>query len=210
MTAADCAQRLIAGSVALGLTLPASGVTALCDYIDLLAQWNRRYNLTAVRDPGEMVTRHLLDSLAVAPYVQGTRVLDAGTGAGLPGIPLAVAFPDKHFTLLDSAGKKTRFVMHAALSLGLGNVEVVQARTEDYRPTESFATVLSRAFAHLADFLARTRHLGAPGGRWLAMKGAPSTQELQDLPAGFRLVAVHPLRVPELDAKRCVVEVVKA
>lgn len=197
------------GIAELGLALSNDAVAALCSYIDLLHQWNQRYNLTAVRDPGEMVSRHLLDSLAVMPYLNGKRVLDAGTGAGLPGIPLAMACPDKHFVLLDSNGKKIRFVTHAVTALSLKNVEVVQARAEDYRPAELFATVISRAFAQLADFLVLTGHLCAPGGRWLAMKGAPAESELQNLPAGFRRVAVHPLKVPGLDVRRCVVEVKK-
>lgn len=201
---------LRAGVAELGLALPNGAVAALCSYIDLLHQWNQRYNLTAVRDPGAMVSRHLLDSLAVLPYLHGGRVLDTGTGAGLPGIPLAVACPERRFVLLDSNGKKVRFVTHAVTALGLRNVEIVQARTEDYRPAEPFATVISRAFAQLADFLLLTAHLCAPDGRWLAMKGAPADSELQNLPAGFRRVAVYPLKVPGLDARRCVVEIARA
>ncbi|HKT32654.1 MAG TPA: 16S rRNA (guanine(527)-N(7))-methyltransferase RsmG [Gammaproteobacteria bacterium] len=209
MTPHDITRLLEVGIAELGLSLPAEAPTKLCGYIGVLQQWNLKYNLTAVRKPEEMVSRHVLDSLAVAPWVQGARVLDVGTGAGLPGIPLAVAFPERHFTLLDSHGKKTRFVVHVATTLGLRNVEVVQARVEDYRAPDPFDTVITRAFAALADFLAVSAHLGGPGSRWLAMKGAPSESELRELPPGFQLAAVHALKVPGLDAQRCVVEVRK-
>lgn len=207
MTPHDITRLLETGMAELGLKLPTDAPAMLCSYIEVLQQWNRKYNLTAVRAPAQIVSRHILDSLAVAPWVHGTRVLDVGTGAGLPGIPLAVAFPERHFTLLDSHGKKTRFVTHAATMLGLRNVEVVQARVETYRAPEPFATVITRAFAALGEFLGASAHLGASGTRWLAMKGAPPADELQALPAGFRLLAVHALKVPGLDAARCVVEV---
>ena len=189
--------------------LPAGAETKLLGFTDLLLQWNQAYNLTAVRDPAEVLTKHLLDSLAVLPYVQGSPVLDVGTGAGLPGIPLALALPDTRFVLLDSNGKKTRFITHAAAVLPLPNVTALQARIEDYRPETPFATVLSRAFASLGDFLKLAGHACAPGGRLLAMKGAPDPVELRDLPPGFRLRGVHPLKVPGLDAERCVVEIQK-
>ncbi|MGA9852475.1 MAG: 16S rRNA (guanine(527)-N(7))-methyltransferase RsmG [Gammaproteobacteria bacterium] len=210
MAQQDWRQLLLSGLAQLRLELPPDGPVKLLAFIELLAKWNSAYNLTAVREPAEMVNKHLLDSLAVAPFLHDRKILDAGTGAGLPGIPLAVAFPERHFTLLDSNGKKTRFVTHAATTLGLKNVEVVQVRAEDYRPEEPFDTVTSRAFASLTEFLDMTAHLCAPVGRWLAMKGEPPDNELQKLPAGFRLIAVHPIRVPGLDAQRCVVEVVKA
>lgn len=210
MTPHEITRLLEAGMAELGLSLPAAAPTTLCRYIEVLLQWNRKYNLTAVRAPAQIVSRHILDSLAVAPWVHGTRVLDIGTGAGLPGIPLAVAFPERHFTLLDSNGKKTRFVTHAATTLGLRNVEVVQARVETYRAPEPFATVITRAFAALGEFLGVSAHLGAAGTRWLAMKGAPPADELQALPAGFRLLAVHALKVPGVEAARCVVEVKKS
>ncbi|MGB9428325.1 MAG: 16S rRNA (guanine(527)-N(7))-methyltransferase RsmG [Gammaproteobacteria bacterium] len=209
MTQQEWIRELAAGIGQLGLAIPSPAQSKLSAYIALLHKWNRTYNLTAVREPGEMVSKHLLDSLAVAPFVRGPRVLDVGTGAGLPGIPLAIALPEHYFILLDGNGKKTRFVTQAVTALGLKNVEVVQARAEDFRPAERFATVLSRAFASLADFLALTAHLGTPAGRWLAMKGARPDDELQALPAGFRLLAVHLLNVPRLNAQRCVVEIEK-
>ena len=206
----EWSRELTAGIAQLELAVPSVAPVVLSDYVELLHKWNRRYNLTAVREPAEMLRKHVLDSLTVAPYLRGERLLDVGSGAGLPGIPLAVAFPQRRFVLLDSNGKKIRFVTHALAVLGLKNVEVVQARAEDFRPTEPFATVISRAFASLVDFLEQTAHLSAPMGRWLAMKGVPPDEELRNLPAGFRLVAVHPVKVPGLNAKRCVVEIKKS
>lgn len=209
MSQQDRMRLLAAGIADLGLQLTGGAPALLSTYIDVLHEWNQRYNLTAVREPEQMVSRHLLDSLAVARFVHGDRILDVGSGAGLPGIPLAVAFPERRFVLLDSNGKKARFLKHAVTLLGLKNVEVVQARAEGYRPAEGFATVMARALTSLAEFLGWTAHLGAPGGRWLAMKGMRPDAELQQLPAGFRLVEVHPLKVPGLDAQRCVVEIVR-
>lgn len=178
----------------------------LARYLALLDKWNAAYNLTAVRDPAAMVTRHILDSLAVLPWLRGRRILDVGTGAGLPGIPLALACRERRFVLLDSNGKKTRFVTQALLALGLDNAEVVKARVEGYRAEDGFATILSRAFAGLADFVAATRHLLAPGGRWLALKGARPEAELAGLPADVRVTGVHRLNVPGLRAERHLVE----
>jgi len=201
--------RLDQGLAALGLALPAPDRERLLAYVRLLAKWNIAYNLTAVRDPLEMVTRHLLDSLVIVPHLHGARVLDVGTGPGLPGIPLAVARPELAFTLLDANAKKTRFVVQAVGELALKNVEVVQSRVENYRPSRIFDTVVSRAFASIADMLAHARHLCAPGGRFLAMKGAYPEEELEALPAGYD-VEVVPLTVPGLDAARHVVIVTPA
>ena len=187
-----------------GLALPPGIEPQLFEFLRLLEKWNRTYNLTAVRDPEQMVARHLLDSLAVLPYVRGPRVLDIGTGAGLPGIPLALALPETHFTLLDSNAKKTRFVTQAVHALGLANVSVVQARAEKFQPAEKFATLLARAFASIPDMLVATRHLCAPGGRWLAMKGVFPQEELAAIPAEFAAQA-RPLRIPGLEAARHVV-----
>lgn len=198
-------RALAPGLKALGITLPAGGETALLHYVELLVRWNRAYNLTAIRDPEEMLVKHVLDSLSILPFVDASPVADVGTGAGLPGIPLAVARPDLRFTLLDSNGKKTRFVTQAVAELKLANVEVVQARAEGYRPAAPFARVVSRAFASLRDFAGLAGCLVAPGGRLLAMKGARPEAELSEIPPGFRLLAVHPLAVPGLDAERCLV-----
>jgi len=169
--------------------------------VHLLVKWNAAYTLTAVRDPGEMVTRHLLDSLAVAPHLHGRRVLDIGTGPGLPGIPLAIARPALSFTLLDANAKKTRFVTQVVGELALNNVEVVQARVENYRPAEKFDTLVSRAFASIADMLDGARHLCAPEGRFLAMKGTYPEEELAAIPHGFAS-EVLALQVPGLAAQR--------
>lgn len=188
--------------LALGLTLPADAERRLLDYLRLLAKWSSAYNLTAVRDPSEMVTRHLLDSLAVAPHVRGPEVLDIGTGAGLPGIPLALALPEFAFTLLDSNAKKTRFVTQAVAELGLTNVCVVNARAEDFHPPRPFATLIARAFASIPDMLAACAHLCAPGGRILAMKGKLPEDELAALPGPWRVVVAERLAVPGLQATR--------
>jgi 16S rRNA (guanine527-N7)-methyltransferase len=168
-------------------------------YLQLLEKWNKVYNLTAIRDPKDMMTLHIQDSLSIGPYLHGSRIIDVGTGAGLPGIPLAITYPDKHFTLLDSNGKKTRFLTHVQHTLGLKNVTVVHSRVEKFRPTEGFDSILSRAFASLSDMLAMTDHLCAIGGRFLAMKGQYTETEL---PAHIRLIGVYPLHVPGLDAQR--------
>jgi 16S rRNA (guanine527-N7)-methyltransferase len=200
-------QQLIEQGLAdLHFAAPPGLAGALADFLELLARWNQTYNLTAVRVPEEMVTRHLMDSLVVLPFVDGERMLDVGTGAGLPGLVLAMARPGQRFVLLDSSGKKTRFVEHAVARLGLRNVEVVQARVEDYEDEEGFAVVLSRAFASVADFIRLAGHLARPEGRLLAMKGALPEAELAALPAGWGLQAVHKLSVPGLAGRRHLLE----
>jgi 16S rRNA (guanine527-N7)-methyltransferase len=189
-----------------GLTLPNGAGETLVRYLTLLDKWNRTFNLTAVRDRAGQVTQHLLDSLAILPVIsldRGSRVLDVGSGAGVPGIPLAVARPDCRFTLLDSSSKKTAFMRQAQMDLGLRNVEVVCCRIEEYR-APPFDVIVSRAFAQLADYLARTRHLVRPTGRFIAMKGVVPEEELGHLGDQYQ-AAVHPVRVPGLDAARCVV-----
>lgn len=158
----------------------------LIDYLSLLYKWNRAYNLTAVRDPAEMVSRQLLDSLSILPWLEGPRVLDVGTGAGLPGIVLAIARPDLDFTLLDANGKKIRFVRQVIMELGLKNVRAEQQRVERFRPSAAFDTITSRAFAELKEFVELTRHLMAPGGQWLAMKAALAGQESAALAADLQ------------------------
>lgn len=195
-------QRLVEGLSQLGLAPDEPLVSALLTYRDLLVKWNRAYNLTAVREPGEMITRHLLDSLAVLPHLDPVDTLDVGTGAGLPGIPLALACPDQRFVLLDSNGKKTRFVNQARRELGLNNVEVVHARVEQYRNAPS--QIISRAFAALPDMLRVLAPLITDATRLLAMKSAAAEQELAALPAGWG-AAVEPLRVPGLAEERVLV-----
>ena len=200
---------LATGLNTLGLAVEVPRQQILLDYIALLGKWNRVYNLTAVRDPVEMVPLHLLDSLAVAPHLHGVRILDVGSGPGLPGIPLAAILPELRFTLLDSNGKKTRFMQQAAIELGLSNVDVVHARVENYHPPEGFDTVISRAFASIADFVSLAGPLCRQGGRLLAMKGRYPEDELAGLPAGFKVAAVHALRVPGLDSERHLVEIMR-
>jgi 16S rRNA (guanine527-N7)-methyltransferase len=175
--------------------------SALLGYLALLEKWNKVYNLTAVRDPAQMVPQHLLDALSIRPYLHGERILDVGTGAGLPGIPLAIAEPQREFVLLDSALKRTRFVTQAVAELGLKNVEVVQARIEDYQPTALFDTITSRAFTATGDFVAATGHLLADNGRLLAMKGKLPEQEINSLPDQW-VCEVHKLAVPGVIGER--------
>lgn len=193
------------GLEALGIECPLEVCGRLLDYVRLLAKWNRVYNLTAVREPLEMVQRHLLDSLAVLPHLrelQPKRVLDVGTGGGLPGIPLALLSPQTDFVLLDSNSKKTRFVQQAVVELGLQNVEVVHARVEQYHPDMPFDVVISRAFSSLREMVEKAGTYCGSEGMLLAMKGAWPEQELADLPAGFILRDSQRLQVPGLDEER--------
>lgn len=202
------ARRLAAGLEALQITLPPGAQAKLLAYLDLLAKWNRTYNLTAVRDPEEMVSRHLLDSLAVLPYLHGATLADLGSGAGLPGIPLAIARPGLTVTLVETNGKKARFLREAVRSLPLTNVHVAQARVQD--TTGSFDVVTARAFASLRDMLTWGGHLLAPDGRWLALKGHADTAETTAIPATFMVRAAHSLQIPGSDGERCVIELARA
>jgi len=205
-SAAGARQRLASGIVALGLKVSDSAQDAMLRYLDELRAWNRAYNLTAVRDPAEMVIRHVLDALAILPWLEtGSRLLDVGSGAGLPAVPLALAAPRLAVTALDSNGKKARFLRHVQRTLPLANLEVIEARVQDYRPAQAFPAVVSRAFAELGDFLRQTAQLVAEDGRWLAMKGKVSSAELESLPPGMRIEAIHPLHVPGLRAARSLV-----
>ncbi|WP_266157558.1 16S rRNA (guanine(527)-N(7))-methyltransferase RsmG [Dyella silvatica] len=197
---ADLQASLERGIAALGLNLPADAVGRLLDYQALLQRWNATYNLTAVRDPAEMITRHLLDSLAILPYVQGATLADLGTGPGLPGIPLAIAAPGREILLVDSNGKKVRFLREAIRSLKLDGVRAVQSRVEDVQGR--FDCITARAFASFADMLRWGGHLLAQDGIWLAMKGKQPDDELPGIPAGFAVRSMHLLRVPGLDAER--------
>lgn len=200
-------QQLIEhGLAGLRLAEPPGLAAALAQYIALLEKWNGAYNLTAVRVPEEMVTRHVLDSLVVLPFLDEAPVLDVGTGAGLPGLVLALARPQQQFVLLDASGKKTRFIEHAVDRLGLKNVRVVRARVEEHEDAERFGVVVSRAFASVGDFIRAAGHQLKPGGRLLAMKGSLPENELAALPAGWRLDSVHRLAVPGLRAERHLLE----
>jgi 16S rRNA (guanine527-N7)-methyltransferase len=192
--------RLEQGIAELGLALPAGAVQRLLDYQALLQRWNAAYNLTAVREPMEMVTRHLLDSLAIVPFVRGASLVDLGTGPGLPGIVLAIAAPGRETLLVDSNGKKVRFLREAIRALKLDGVRAVQSRVEDVEGR--FDCVTARAFASLADMLGWGGHLLAPDGIWLAMKGKRPDDELAGIPPGFEVRATHALAVPGLPAER--------
>ena len=195
-------DKLAEGLTALQLELNTSVQRKLIDFVQLLVKWNRAYNLTAIRQPEQMVTRHLLDSLVIGPYIQGPRILDVGTGAGLPGIPLALAYPDLHFTLLDSNGKKIRFVTQAVAELGLANVDVVQSRIEAFQPTSRFDTITARAYASIEELISQTTRLLAEEGQYLVMKGVYPVAEVEGMPPGYQVEAVHQLQVPKLDAER--------
>lgn len=177
--------------------------------VELLDKWNKAYNLTSVRDPQEMLVKHILDSIVIAPYLHGQHFIDVGTGPGLPGLPLAIVQPDKQFVLLDSLGKRIRFIRQVIMELGLTNVTAVQSRVEDYQPAVSFDGVLSRAFASLQDMLSWCHHLPAEQGVFLALKGLYPHDELAGLPPEFLLVESHRLSVPELDAERHIIIVKK-
>lgn len=189
-------------SAALGLALADTQVATLERYLDLLEKWNRVYNLTAIRERSRMVTHHLLDSLAVLPHVRGPRVLDVGSGAGLPGIPLAVASPALHVTLLESNHKKSAFLTQAVAELQLANVQVVAERVESWQTETRFDTIVSRAFAELGEFATLAGRLLAPQGVLAAMKGVHPFEEIERLPQGYRVQQVVRLRVPGLDAER--------
>ena len=196
----DLRRLLTDGIATLGLSLDDGAIERLLAYQALLERWNGAYNLTAVRDPVQMVVRHLLDSLAVLPYVRGESLADLGTGAGLPGIPLAIAAPQRQVLLVDSNGKKVRFLREAIRALKLDGVRALQSRVEDVQG--QYDCVTARAFASLADMLGWGGHLLAPDGIWLAMKGKRPDDELPGIPAGFELRGTHELAVPGLPAER--------
>jgi 16S rRNA (guanine527-N7)-methyltransferase len=177
----------------------------LLAYVGLLEKWNRIYNLSAVREPAKMVTQHLLDSLSILPHLHGKRLIDVGAGAGLPGIPLALARADLQVTLLDANQKKAAFMTQALAELRLDNAEVVNRRVEDYRPEQPLDTVITRAFSDLQTFFGSTRHLGSQGTRWLAMKGVHPDEELAQLGGAARVIEVARIAVPGMEAERCLV-----
>jgi 16S rRNA (guanine527-N7)-methyltransferase len=194
-------QALQAAAEELGLDI-GHCEQALLRYLALLEKWNKAFNLTAIRKPEEMLVRHIFDSLAVAPHISASRYIDIGTGAGLPGVVLALYYPDKHFDLLDSNGKKTRFLNQVKAELALTNIGVFQARVETFQAVERYDGVLSRAFATLADMVNGSEHLLNDNGVCLAMKGVEPSSELSDLPKPFILAHCHRLKVPQLDEER--------
>jgi 16S rRNA (guanine527-N7)-methyltransferase len=195
----DCRQLLLEGCAALKLELSEEKIGKLLTFIGLIEKWNKAYNLTAIKTKQDMVRLHLLDSLTVMPYLIGEDVIDIGTGAGLPGIPLAICLPGINFTLLDSNAKKTRFVQQAVLELKLTNVQIIHCRSEEYQPTQLYSTVLTRAFAELPDIIASTRHLFAENGIMIAMKGRCTKSELAIVEPS---ASVIPVRIPGVEAER--------
>jgi 16S rRNA (guanine527-N7)-methyltransferase len=201
-------DQLQQGVETLGLNATELPLQDYLSYIDLLVQWNSAYNLTAIRDPEKMLAYHILDSLSILPFIHGNDCLDVGTGAGLPGIILAMARPDTHWTLLDGNNKKTRFVQQAVMTLSLKNVEVVCSRIEKYQPEHSFSTIVSRAFGSLADFYTCSHHLLAPGGSLLAMKGPDPEDEISTLSTEKVTTTIIPLSVSGVTAGRTLVQIV--
>lgn len=177
--------------------------------VGLLDKWNKAYNLTSVRNPKDMLTRHIMDSLAVRKYLHGQRFIDVGTGPGLPGLPLAIAEPDKEFVLLDSLGKRIRFIRQVCHELKLTNVTAVQARVEDYQDEMQFDGVISRAFASLNDMLSWCEHLPAENGRFYALKGLYPEDELAQLPGQYKIESIEQINVPGIDASRHIVIISK-
>ena len=201
---------LLDGARALALDLDEAQLAKLVAHLDLLDDWNTRMNLTAIRDRPSQLTKHLLDSLTVLPYLQGERIADVGSGAGFPGIPLAIVEPHRHFTLIESTGKKCRFLEHVRDALELKNVEVVQSRAESYKPEVRFDTVLARAVGPIADLVKVAGPLVVGGGRLLAMKGRYPQDELAARLNGWKVASVHPLTVPGLGEERHLVELVRS
>jgi len=199
-------ELLTDGGAQFDLKIDRARADTLLDLVDELETANAQFNLTAIRDRLGMLRKHVLDSLSLQPFLKGRRIADVGTGAGFPGLPLAVVNPERRFWLIEATGKKARFVERTALRLSVGNVEVVNERAERFRPLEPFDTVLARALSSLSDFVAYAGHLCAPDGRLLAMKGKRPDEEIWALPKSFRVVAVHRIKLPGLDDERHIVE----
>ena len=181
----------------------------LVGYVELLDKWNKAYNLTSVRDPQQMLSRHIVDSLVVLPHLQGERFIDVGTGPGLPGLPLAIVQPEKEFVLLDSLGKRIRFIRQVCHELGLKNVKAVQSRVEEFDDPTKFDGVISRAFASLNDMLSWCEHLPAENGRFYALKGLYPQDELEQLPEQYKIESIEQINVPGIDASRHIVIISK-
>ena len=202
----DLKPKLLKGLAQLALNLSEEQIEKLMSYLTLLQKWNKVYNLTAIRDPEEMLIKHLLDSLAIMPHIEGERLIDVGTGGGLPGIPLAICFPEKQIDLLDSNSKKTRFLIQAKAELGLTNTNVIHSRVEEYQPEPLYDGVVSRAFAAMEDMLHWTHHLIPEGGSWWAMKAQKDFEDLSQLPSTIEVQKVIDLNVPFLNAERMLIK----
>ena len=196
------AVQLARGLMAMNTCVSPEQQEKLLAYLDLLYKWNRVYSLTALKADDQAVSHHLLDSLSILPFVPTGNLLDVGSGGGTPGIPLAIARPELAVTLLDSNTKKAAFLRQAAIELGLNNIAVHSGRVEQYHPDTGFAAITSRAFAELADFVSLSKHLLAPGGRWLAMKGVRPEEEMARLPDDVGVDAAYPLTVPGINGER--------
>jgi len=201
----DLNQQLNIGLTGLDIEASEEQRFKLITLLEQLIKWNKTYNLTAIKTPQEGLVLHLLDSLAVLPYLHHKQLLDVGTGAGFPGLPLAVLLPEVKFTLLDSNSKKIRFIRQQIHTLQLDNVEAIHSRVEDQQELE-FEAIISRAFASISDMIAWTEHLLAKNGSWLAMKGHYEENEVKEISLQVQVVANHRLSIPGLDAQRCVIE----
>ncbi|ETI59758.1 16S rRNA (guanine(527)-N(7))-methyltransferase RsmG [Marinomonas profundimaris] len=199
MTHFDTIQK---GALQMGASLSDNTIQSLVRYLAMLEKWNKAYNLTAIRDVEQMISLHLLDSLATLPYITGDKIIDVGTGPGLPGMVLAICYPEKRFTLLDSNGKKTRFLTQVKMELGIDNVTVENERVEKHAHQGEYDHVISRAFASLQDMINWTLPLPSDTGNFLAMKGVYPTEEIAALPKEVDLVSVEPLNVPNIQAER--------
>jgi 16S rRNA (guanine527-N7)-methyltransferase len=208
--ATDPKAQLDRGLEELGLRLGRPARKKLLDFAELLEKWNRVYNLTSIRGAEQVVSGHLLDSLAIVPHIEAAHALDVGSGAGFPGIPLAIAAPDMRVTLLDSNQKKAAFLRQAVSELALDNATVICERVESWQPQEKFDLIVSRAFSDLGEFIRLSRHLLAPGGIFAAMKGVLLREELERLPQGYRVRETLPLAVPGLEAQRHLILVERA
>ena len=204
-----CRQDLVAGCAELHLDLKPEIIADLLAYLGRLVKWNKQFNLTAIRDPQTMVHRHLLESLSILPYLGGGRILDVGTGAGLPGLMIAICRPDLAITLLDTNGKKTRILNQVVMEMQLSNVTVIQSRVENYSPDDLFDRIVSRAFTALDNMVSWCEHLLVPGGEFLAMKGAYPEPGQQPLPADWHVQDVIPLQVPFVEEQRHLVRITK-